>query len=806
MFKNRNSSGKTKIILMMALLFIFTLLTVSMNCTEEEVRANGLSDQNIEMVYVDTPVREVLRSLARLSGENIVFDETVEGDITLELESVSLRTAMDKILSVKDLDYYIQEDIMIVASPERIDELYREVERKIYTLDHAGTEEAANLVGELLPQVDVDPLPDQRRLILSGLPDDLIEAEEILNDVDQPTPHESQVFDLENVSPEEAAAEIENIFPEIIVSPRQAYDDIIVRGHIDELSEVEKLIADIDTPRSEIRETYLPAHLEPEELKRRLDDMYPGEELRAEVSDGIVVLEGRPYAVEEATNVLADIEEVEEDMVETSVRLNYVDVEEMAEIISDLEEGVSLQTSTERSTLLLQGSESRVQRVKNAIQELDQPRRQVLLEVHVEEVSHDVLEEKGINPDELRDFASIGLDYDDYRPTGFDIEDEDMPGPFEFFEEDGAAETLANPSLLTMDGEEAELEIVTDVPYREEVDVDNGRDVSWDYEEVGVTLKFNPTITEEDTINLHMEPEVSTMVEIPAPEAPPETRARRFENTVQLHDGQTFAVGGLIQEEERHNVSQIPYLGDLPLLGRLFSYEEIEEEQTEILFFIEAHIVDIMEDELDLEEIDPDEFEDIGGDFRIHSDPYEGMREDLERETPPEEEIEEPEVDEPLPEKDVEEDKDSFSERVDTALDDFMSRYEDEDEINEEMIEADEVETELAVKDFAAPGRAEQNEDITASVEGTVENQGDSEETVRIEIRYYDPVYTEETLYNMVRVIEAGDSYNIQDDLRPGDVVIPEDAQTGERTLKLWLPEDEKSLTINIEEEINLED
>ncbi|WP_159429815.1 secretin N-terminal domain-containing protein [Halarsenatibacter silvermanii] len=653
------------------------LLMFSIGGGLESLQAVELDDQKIDMEYVDTPVREVLRSLARLSGENIVFDETVEGEITLELEGVDLRTAMDKILSVKDLDYYIEDEIMVVASPERIDELYREIERRLYTLEHTGTQEASELIGEMLPQVDVDMLPDQKRLILSGLPENLQEAEELLQEIDQPIPHESQVFSLENISPEEAAAEIESLFPDIFVSARQAYGDIIVRGHTDELNEAAKLIEDIDIPRDKIRETYLPADLDPEDLQRRLMEIYSEEELNVQISEGIITLEGRPAAVEEAIGVMSELEEVEEELVETSVRLNYIDVEEMQEIITGMEEGISLQASTERDTLFLQGGESRVRRAEDAVRELDHPRRQVLLEVNVEEISLDVLEEKGINVDELReDVSAIGLDYDDdYLISGFDV---DMPEVYDLFEKEDATETLATPSLLTLDGEEAELEIVEEVPYREETDVDNGTDVSWEYEEVGVTLNFNPSVTEEDTINLHMEPEVSTIVDREFEGAPPETRARRFENTVKLHDGQTFAVGGLIQEEERHDMRQIPYLGDLPLLGRLFSYEELQEDQTEIFIFIEAHIVDIMEDDLDMEEIDHEVFEDRGEDFEVHSDPYGGMKDEQTQEDliEPEAELDDPETGEILPEEDKDE---SLTDRMDEVIDDFMSRYENDE-------------------------------------------------------------------------------------------------------------------------------
>ncbi len=570
---------------------------------------------SINMEYRDTPVQEVLRTLARISGENIVLDDSVTGRITLEMRDVSFATAFEKILTVKDLDYHRQDDVIIVASPERIDELYREMERSVVTLKHISPAEAREILAEISPEINVKPLPDQNRLILSGLADDLKRTEEILTEVDKPVPEVSSVFELDNISAEEAAAEIRELYPEINVSPRPEYQNILVRGREEKVKEIEELIGEIDRAKPHIRENYLPLHMGVEELVRKVSDLYPREELKVTAGEGVIILEGQPDLVEDAVEIMTELEEAEEDVIHKQVRLDYIGLEEAGEIISQLEADLEVQASEDQRALLIRGKAGDMERALNIVDELDQPLRQVMLDVRVEEISEDEMKDRGISPGELSDFSAIGIEYEDGLPTGIDI---NAPEIFNVLDEEGATRTMANPSLLSQDGREAELVIGDEVPY-EEKDVVDGEivTVGYNYEEVGITLNFVPTVTDDDTVTLDIEPEVSSITEMGGELVPPQVRTRRFSNTISLRDGQTIAVGGLIQDDVEREMSEIPYLSDLPILGRLFSHEEVVEEETEIIIFITTHIVDIMEDVTPTEDIEAGDNDSVLGEDQI---------------------------------------------------------------------------------------------------------------------------------------------------------------------------------------------
>jgi len=112
--------------------------------------------------------------------------------------------------------------------------------------------------------------------------------------------------------------------------------------------------------------------------------------------------------------------------------------------------------------------------------------------------------------------------------------------------------------------------------------------------EFGVRLRFTPTVLEGGKIHLRVAPEVSEVsqsgVRITAPGVPPSIipaiTTREVSTTVQLHDGESFAIGGLIKNNATANVKAMPVLGEIPVLGALFRSTEFQSDRTELLFIV----------------------------------------------------------------------------------------------------------------------------------------------------------------------------------------------------------------------------
>jgi pilus assembly protein CpaC len=159
----------------------------------------------------------------------------------------------------------------------------------------------------------------------------------------------------------------------------------------------------------------------------------------------------------------------------------------------------------------------------------------------------------------------------------------------------GALRALAEPNLIAMNGQQASFLAGGEFPVPIVQGGQNGSAVSVVFKEYGVRLTFKPTVIDEDHIRLELEPEVSTIdfangvrfngFVIPA------LRTRRARTGVELRDGQSFALAGLLDNNETRSLSKIPVLGDVPILGNLFKSSSFQKQETELMFIITAELV-----------------------------------------------------------------------------------------------------------------------------------------------------------------------------------------------------------------------
>jgi len=160
----------------------------------------------------------------------------------------------------------------------------------------------------------------------------------------------------------------------------------------------------------------------------------------------------------------------------------------------------------------------------------------------------------------------------------------------------GALRELAEPNLIAMDGSQASFLAGGEFPVPVVQGGGGGQSsVSIIFKEYGVRLNFKPTIVDEDHIRLELEPEVSTIdfangvkfdgFLIPA------LRTRRAKTSVELRDGQSFALAGLLDNTETKSLSKVPMLGDIPVLGALFRSKSFQKNETELMFIVTAQLV-----------------------------------------------------------------------------------------------------------------------------------------------------------------------------------------------------------------------
>ncbi|MCJ2164425.1 MULTISPECIES: type II and III secretion system protein family protein [unclassified Pseudodesulfovibrio] len=233
---------------------------------------------------------------------------------------------------------------------------------------------------------------------------------------------------------------------------------------------------------------------------------------------------------------------------------------------------------------------------------------QVMLEVRVAEMSRAVTKRLGIN------FAAIGSNFSIYsiinNLTSYDAEkgifnltdrinftggyrsgSTTIHGMIDALKSNGLVRMLAEPNLTCISGESAEFLVGGEVPIPMPGSLGT---IAIEYKPYGIGLKFTATVMNSGRINLQVNPEVSELdysksVPVAGYEVPT-ISTRRANTVVELGDGQSFVIAGLISDSLKENSHKFPGLGEIPVLGALFSSKDFSSNKTELVVLVTAHL------------------------------------------------------------------------------------------------------------------------------------------------------------------------------------------------------------------------
>ncbi|ADU63907.1 MAG: type II and III secretion system protein family protein [Pseudodesulfovibrio sp.] len=236
--------------------------------------------------------------------------------------------------------------------------------------------------------------------------------------------------------------------------------------------------------------------------------------------------------------------------------------------------------------------------------------QQVMLQVRVAEMSRTALKRMGINLaatfsnftvysflNNLSSLANTGSNVIELTDkinsvVRYNSGSTNVVGMLDALKAHGLARLLAEPNLTCVSGESADFLVGGEIPIPKPGALGT---VSIEFKPFGVGLEFTPTVLSSGAINLHVSPEVSELdytnalryqgYEIPA------ISTRKASTVVDLADGQSFAIAGLISESLKENNHRFPVLGDIPVLGTLFRSSDYQKNKTELVIIVTAHLV-----------------------------------------------------------------------------------------------------------------------------------------------------------------------------------------------------------------------
>lgn len=284
---------------------------------------------------------------------------------------------------------------------------------------------------------------------------------------------------------------------------------------------------------------------------------------------------------------------------------------------------LSIISNKETNSLIITANPEEFKEIRRLIKELDIVREQVLIEALIVEISADNGWGFGIDwmlgnqtGNHIYGGSSIMGNGPDYSASGSDailnkklaiplskgfqlgyLSDTSILG-FALLNASSSKSNiniLSTPQVLTIDNQEAELNVGEEVPVITNTRItENDTQLStWDYKSVGLKLKITPHITKSNRITLDLYQEVNTVLGDISETSlrPPKLGKRDIKTKVTVLDGKTIVVGGLIRNNKTISVTKVPLLGDIPLLGWFFKHQSVSYTKTNLLVFITPHIV-----------------------------------------------------------------------------------------------------------------------------------------------------------------------------------------------------------------------
>ena len=280
--------------------------------------------------------------------------------------------------------------------------------------------------------------------------------------------------------------------------------------------------------------------------------------------------------------------------------LKHVTPEKAMAQLSKFAKGSELKVSEyrEQNALVLGGSPHAMERAVDLLKMIDVPQMQVTLACVIVEFRKGRGFAIGVRSGATRNVGERDIQVRGFFDfLGKDISKSGafgkigiLPDRFELelssMEENNEAKVLARPRVTTLNGNKAELNVTNTVYYLvSQVSADGFPITDYRSFNDGISLELTPTLTQDGLITLSVSPEIKTAGRSTG-DGPRDISSRNMKTTVVLRDGETLCLGGLIRKNKTEVRSAVPFLGSIPLLGRLFSYTSEEEDESELAIFI----------------------------------------------------------------------------------------------------------------------------------------------------------------------------------------------------------------------------
>jgi len=567
-------------------------------------------EKQITLNLKEADIRALIATVSKFTGKNFVVDPRVKARVSVvSSRAMSDSEVYEVFLSVLQVHGYaavpVGSIIKIVPEvnakqgplPVVSDDRHKgdELITKVVTLDHVPAAQLVPILRPLVPQQGhLAAYNPTNTLIITDHAANIRRLAEIIKSIDRPESDELEIIPLKHASASELVRILNSLqasgnakkpeSSQITLASDDRTNSILMSGERSARLKIRATIAHLDTP------------------------------LQNEAGNTHVIY--LKYAkAEDLVSILTGVQKKQEQVDKKAVP---------ARTPGSTDSEVDIQSDENTNALIITAGPDVVRRMKSIIRQLDIRRAQVLVESIIAEISNSrgkdfssqfvVGGKEGNNdrvPVGVSNFGGsggiIGLLSGDPQTIAGSLGDgitfgfgSDQNNRFAFLLKaltaDAATNILSTPSVVTMDNQEAEIVVAQNVPFitgsfTTAADGASNPFQTVERQDVGITLKVTPQINDGNTIKLEIAQEVSNVSASTAANGDIITNKRSINTSVLVEDGEILVLGGLIDDTLRDQVSKVPLLGDIPLLGWLFRSHSTTKEKQNLMVFMRPSIM-----------------------------------------------------------------------------------------------------------------------------------------------------------------------------------------------------------------------
>jgi general secretion pathway protein D len=618
------------------LLLLISLVGSSTHAAKLAEKVLEEEGRQVTMDFRGVEIDTLVKFIGELTGKNFVVDERVRGKVTvISPTKITVDEAYKVFESILEVHGFaaVPAGKVIKVVPAT------EARGKSITTS-VGTEalpDADTMVTQVVPILhatvnDVKalftPLISKNSLLVAYQPTNTLIVTDVLSNINR----------LLKILKE---VDIPGYALQLAVIPLHYASAEVVAGEIKTLFEARKTPSRAPTPRPQVEAVDISA---PEELKLIPDDR----------TNSLIVL-ATAQTIEMIKGIIGKLDQ-EVPRGKGNIHVHYLQhavAEDLAEILSGvakeagegtkagpepikgklpvLGEKISIVADKTTNSLIIIASPQDYGVLEEVIRKLDIVRAQVYVEALIAEVTLDKVKDLGVEWNATEDVKG---DFDPLGGTDFGLMDAvqgtgetalsglimgvtkgfvtvdgtdipDIKALLHFYSGDSDVNVLSTPRLLTTDNEEAEILVGEERPFLKssQLTTEGSTVRTWEYKDVGITLKITPHISKGKLLRLEIFTEIKSFVEELAGEVGAVVTTKRQATTsVIVEDGSTVVIAGLIRDDKTGSIAKVPILGDIPLLGWLFKSRRQAKIKTNLLIFITPRIVNTAEDLLKITE------------------------------------------------------------------------------------------------------------------------------------------------------------------------------------------------------------